>query len=311
MRVHTLEPARDTLHGLFSRDLPPAITIDSGDTVVLRTLDAGWGMEPPTERGATPRRFDDVRPEWKGDGHALCGPIAVNGAAPGMTLEVRINDLQPGTWGWTAGGGPFSALNKRLGVDDREEPLHWELDSTRLTARDQHGHTVLLRPFLGVIGMPPDEPGNHPTSPPRSTGGNLDCKELVVGSSLFLPIAVAGGLLSVGDGHGAQGDGEAGGTAIECAMDHVELTVVVHDNARLGTPHARTPAGWITFGLNEDLNEAMTAALDQMLALMCQVLAVSRYQAIALASVAVDLRVTQVANGVWGIHALLPHGAIR
>ncbi len=311
MRVHTIEPARDTLHGLFSRGLPPAITIDSGDTVVLRTLDAGWGIGPPPAPGADPPRFEGARPEWKGDGHALCGPIAVRGAEPGMTLEVRINDLRPGSWGWTGGGGPFSALNTRLGVDDREEPLHWELDATRMTGRDQHGHTVLLRPFLGVIGMPPAEPGKHPTSPPRATGGNLDCKELVVGSSLFLPVAVPGGLLSAGDGHAAQGDGEVGGTAIECPMERVELTVVVHDDARLTTPHARTPAGWVTFGLNEDLNEAMVAALDQMLILMGQLLAVTRHQALALASVAVDLRVTQVANGVWGIHALLPHGAIR
>lgn len=311
MPTHAIEPTRETLHGLFSPDLPPALTIDPGDTVVFRTLDAGWGIAPPSPATGKQDEFADARPEWRGDGHALCGPVAVRGAEPGMTLEIRIDDLRPGRWGWTYAGGRDSELNRRLGVVEREEPLYWTLDSDLLVGRDQHGHTVALRPFLGVIGMPPATPGPHPTAPPRPTGGNIDCKELVVGSSLFLPIAVPGGLVSVGDGHAAQGDGEVCGTAIECPMERAALTFLLHPDLDLALPRARTPAGWLTFGFDPDLNEAMVAALGAMLDLLGELLGVDRHRALALASIAVDLRITQVANGVWGVHAVLPHGAVR
>ncbi len=311
MRVHTIEPGRETLHGVFSPDLPPALTVDPGDTVVFRTLDAGWWLEPPIAPREERRRFDDARPEWRGNGHALCGPVAVRGAEPGMTLEVRIGELRPERWGRTFAGAAHSDLNRRLGVADREELLVWTLDPELMVGRDQHGHSVALRPFMGVLGMPPAEPGSHPTRPPRPTGGNIDCKELVPGSSLFLPVAVAGGLFSAGDGHAVQGDGEVSGQAIECPMERCELTFLLHEEMRLATPRARTPAGWVTFGFDRDLNEAMAVALEGMLDLLGEMVGADRHAALALASVAVDLRVTQVVNDVWGIHALLPHGAIR
>jgi len=201
MAIYTIEPDAQTLHGFFSPDLPPVLTIDSGDTIRFRTLDADWGLEPFTTfvpPGPPPRRRATttvVGPM----GHALCGPIAIRGAQPGMTLAIRIDALRPGPWGWTWAGGDL--------VDG--EVLHrWELDLDALRGRNQYGHQVALRPFMGVMGMPPAEPGQHATVPPRVTGGNLDCKELVVGSTLYLPIAVPGGLFSVGDGHALQGDGE-------------------------------------------------------------------------------------------------------
>ena len=311
MGKHIVEPGRETLHGVFSRELPPVLTVDPGDVVVFRTLDAGWGLEPPASPGAGRRRFEEARPEWRGDGHALCGPVAVRGAEPGMTLEIRIGEVRPGRWGWTHAGGPYSNLNRRLGVGDREELLVWDLDPDRLVGQNQHGHVVPLRPFMGVLGMPPAEPGLHPTRPPRPTGGNIDCKELVAGSSLFLPLAVPGGLISVGDGHAAQGDGEVGGQGIECPMERVELTFLLHETLRLMTPRARTPAGWLTFGFDRDLDEAAAVAVNAMLDLMGELIGVDRHTALALASVAVDLRVTQMVNDAWGIHALLPHGAIR
>jgi len=159
--------------------------------------------------------------------------------------------------------------------------------------------------------MPPDAPGRHPTPPPRPTGGNIDCRELVTGSTLYLPIAVSGALVSAGDGHGAQADGEAGGTAIECPMERAELTFRLRDDLRLATPWAETPAGWLTFGFDEDLDEATAIALDAMLGLMGERFGVGRAEALALASVVVELRITQAVNGVRGVHALLPHGALR
>jgi len=196
-------------------------------------------------------------------------------------------------------------------VADREELLVWDLDPDLLVGHDQHGHTVALHPFMGILGLPPAEPGMHSTRPPRPTGGNIDCKELVTGSSLFLPVAVPGGRLSVGDGHAAQGDGKVGGQAIECPMERVALTVLLHESPKLVTPRARTPAGWLTFGFDPDLNKATVVAIDAMLDLMGELLGVDRHTALALASVAVDLRVTQVVNEVSGVHALLSHALIR
>jgi acetamidase/formamidase len=151
----------------------------------------------------------------------------------------------------------------------------------------------------------------HSTIPPRVTGGNIDCKELGVGSTLYLPIAVEGGLFSTGDGHAVQGDGEVSITAIECPMDRVDLTFELVDDMPLTTPVANTPAGWITLGFHEDLDEALVIALEAMLTLMKRLHGLERLDALALASLTVDCRITQVVNGVRGVHAVLPHGAIR
>lgn len=312
MVIHTIEPERRTLHGHFSRDLPPVLTIDAGDTVRFRTLDAGWGLEPRDPAGGAWRRFEPLDSE-RDNGHALCGPVAIRGAAPGMTLEVRVDALRPGAWGWTRAGGWDSDFNRRLGLDaeDQGRILSWTLDAGALTARDQHGHSVPLRPFMGVMGLAPAEPGEHSTRPPRATGGNIDCKELVAGTTLYLPVAVPGALFSTGDGHGVQGDGEASGTAIECPMDAVELTFGLRDDLRLTTPRARTDEGWLTFGFHEDLQEATYIALDAMLDLLGEQYGLPRPEALALASLVVDLRITQIVNGSRGVHAVLPHGALR
>jgi acetamidase/formamidase len=164
---------------------------------------------------------------------------------------------------------------------------------------------------MGVMGMAPDEPGILSTRPPRVCGGNIDCKELVEGSTVFLPIAVKGGLFSTGDGHAAQGDGEASGTAIECPMERVELEFHIHPTLRLSMPRAHTPIGWVVMGLHEDLEEASLAALEEIVVLMEELHGVDRYEALILAGVAVDLRITQIVNGVCGVHAVLPHGAIQ
>lgn len=310
MAIYSIEPERSTLHGSFSRDYPPVLTIDSGDTVRFRTLDSGWGLEPSKGPGIKRRSFEP-RVKDQDSGHALCGPVAIRGAQPGMTLEVQINAIRPGAWGGTYAGGPHREINRRLGVADHEEALLWTLDPDALTGRDQYGHTLPLRPFMGVMGMPPDEPGIHSTIPPRRSGGNIDCKELVAGSTLYLPIAVPGALFSVGDGHAAQADGEVCGTAIECPMERVELTFRLRDDLHLTTPRAQTPAGWITFGFDVNLNEATLIALDAMLDLLREQYQLERHRALALASLMVDLRVTQIVNQVWGTHAILPPGAIQ
>lgn len=312
MALHLLKPERHTLHGHFSKDLPPVLSVEPGDTVRYRTLDAGWGLEPFGEARETRQLFGPRR-QGLDDGHALCGPVKVRGAEPGMTLEVHIGTLVPGTWGYTRAGGAWPAeLNRSLGVDEGDSHiLPWTLDTESMIGHSESGHSVALSPFMGVLGMPPGEPGVHPTAPPRASGGNIDCKELIPGSTLFLPIPVSGGLFSVGDGHAAQGDGEVSGTAIECPMEQVDLHFGLREDMRLTAPRAKTPTAWLTFGFHTDLNEAMRLALADMLGLMGELLGVPRKEALALASVVVNLRITQVVNGVCGVHAVLPHGAVR
>lgn len=309
MAIHELKPDRRTLHGHFSRDLAPVLEVDSGDTVRFTTLDCGWGLEPNSFGGEPQRRFEPRDAELD-RGHALCGPVAIRGAMPGMTVEVVIGALRPGAWGWTEAGGWDHAVNRRLGLVDDQCKLHWDLDAARESATNQHGRTVRVRPFMGVMGMPPAEAGIHATSPPRSTGGNIDCKELVTGTSLFLPVAVETGLFSTGDGHAAQGDGEVSETPIEVPIERCDLTLILHPEMTIASPRARTTEGWLTFGFHEDLDEAMFLALDSMLALLGEQYGMGRAEALAMAGIVVDLRVTQVANGVKGVHAVLPHGAI-
>jgi acetamidase/formamidase len=228
-----------------------------------------------------------------------------------MTLEVQIDEIVPATYGWTVAGGWENGINERLGVENDQIFLQWALDIEEMVGQNQFGHTVPLRPFMGVMGMPPDEPGVHPTAPPRVTGGNIDCKELVAGSTLYLPIAVEGGLFSVGDGHGLQADGEVSSTAIECPMERVVLTFRLHEERHIETPRAYTEAGWITFGFDKDLDEATLLALEEMLRLIEEKHGIRRPVSLGLASLLVDMRITQIVNGVRGVHAVLPHGAIR
>jgi acetamidase/formamidase len=307
MTTYNIEPIRETLHGTFSREYPAILTIDSGDTVRFRTLISSWIIDYTKD----PPEYFEPRVKGRDGGHALCGPVAIRGAEPGMTLEIRINEVRPANWGLTSVGGRDSAVNRHLGLVEQRSTLVWTLDAAAMTGRDQYGHTLALSPFMGVMGMPPDEPGIHLTAPPRFCGGNLDCKELIAGSTLYLPISVPQALFSVGDGHAVQGDGEVCGVAIECPMEYVDLTFHVHDQMRLTTPRARTATAWVTLGVHEDLHEASLIALEAMIDLMNEQYQIPRAQALGLASLVVDLRVTQIVNGVLGVHAMLPYDAIK
>jgi acetamidase/formamidase len=157
--------------------------------------------------------------------------------------------------------------------------------------------------------MPPAESGVHSTIPPRPCGGNIDCKELVAGSVLFLPIAVDEALFSAGDGHAAQGDGEISGTAIECPVE-AQVTLDLRGDFPIQWPVARTATSWLTFGFHENLEAAARIAIDGMLDLMQREHGLARNDALALASVVVDLRVTQLANKTLGVHAVLNDAAL-
>jgi acetamidase/formamidase len=246
---------------------------------------AGWDVG----RG---QPFESRSPELD-TGHALAGPIEVRGARAGRVLEVRIEEVVPASWGVTYGGP--------------DHKIDWELADGVGRAL---GREIRLAPFLGVLGMPPSEPGDHSTIPPRSSGGNIDCKELVAGTTLYLPIPVDGALFSAGDGHAAQGDGEVSGTAVEAPVE-AQVTLGVRDDLVLEWPAARIDGAWLTFGFDEHLGLAARIAVDGMLDLMEREHGLSRPDALGLASVVVDLRVTQVVNRVLGVHAVLRDDAFR
>jgi acetamidase/formamidase len=282
---HELPLDAAVLHGRFSRELEPVLTVDPGDSVRFSTPNAGWrvGRDEP---------FRSRSPELD-TGHALAGPVEVRGARAGQVLEVRIDEVVPGPWGVTFGGTGHR--------------LDWELADGVGRAL---GREVGLAPFLGVLGMPPDEPGDHSTIPPRRSGGNIDCKELVAGTTLYLPIPVDGALFSAGDGHAAQGDGEVSGTAIEAPVE-ARVTLGVRDDLTLEWPVARIDGAWLTFGFDEHLGRAAKIAVGGIVDLMEREHRLDRDDALALASVVVDLRVTQVVNQVLGVHAVLRDDAWR
>lgn len=264
MALHELPLDASVLHGHFSRELEPVLSVDPGDSVRFSVPNARWDLSPDEQLASRNPELDT--------GHALAGPIEVRGARADQTLVVRIDEVLPGPWGVT-----------------RSEPPHridWEL-------RDGLGHgagrRIRLAPFLGVLGMPPSDPGTHSTVPPRPSGGNIDCKELVAGTTLFLPIPVDGALFSAGDGHAAQGDGEVSGTAVETPVT-AQVTLDVRDDLPLEWPAARIDGAWLTFGFHEHLGLAARIAVDGMLDLMEREHGVTRADALGLASVAVDLR---------------------
>ena len=282
---HELPLDASVLHGHFSRELEPALSVEPGDSVAFSVPNAGWetGRDEP---------LASRNPELD-TGHALAGPIEVRGARAGQVLEVRIDEVTPAAWGVTFGG--------------EGHRLDWELDGGVGRAA---GRSVALAPFLGVLGMPPDEPGVHATIPPRRCGGNIDCKELVAGTTLFLPIPVDGARFSAGDGHAAQGDGEVSGTAIEAPVE-AQVTLDVRDDLELEWPLARIDGAWLVFGFDEHLGRAARIAVDGMLGVMEREHGLSPAEALAFASVVVDLRVTQVVNRVLGVHAVLRDDALR
>jgi acetamidase/formamidase len=267
------------LHGHFSCELEPVLSVDAGDSVRIAVPNAGWFRDPYERIVARDPALDT--------GHALAGPIEVRGAKAGQTLEIRIEEVTVGQWGVTHSGDSHR--------------IDWELDEGVGLGG---GRAVRLAPFFGVLGMPPPHEGAHSTIPPRRWGGNIDCKELVAGTTLFLPIPVDGALFSAGDGHAAQGDGEVSGWAIETPA-RAQLTIDVRDDLSLEWPTARIDGAWLAFGFDEHLGRAARIAVDGMLAVMARELGLTGGDALVLASVGVDLRVTQVVNETLGVHAVL------
>jgi acetamidase/formamidase len=239
--------------------------------------------------------------------HILTGPVAVRGALPGDTLEVRILGIElTADWGWNIirplkGALPeeFSELSRRTIPIDREAAV----------ARLPWGVDVPLRPFFGIIGVaPPPKYGRVSSIEPREYGGNIDNKEFVPGTSLFLPVFVPGANFSAGDGHAVQGDGEVCLTALETCLKGV-FQVTLHKRP-LNFPRAITPTHYIAMGFDADLDNAAKQALRNMIAWLLELKPWTAEEAYVFCSLACDLHVTQIVDGNKGIHAMVSRSVI-
>jgi acetamidase/formamidase len=313
--LHHLASTPDTVRfGIFDAAFDPVLTVAPGDTVVIDCVSGGPEVMPAPDSGlAIPpalRAIHDARLERIGP-HILTGPVAIAGAEPGDTLEVRIEAIEPNnTWG-------YCAVRPLAGTLPDEFPeryvSHITVDAAAGTCKPAWGPTLPLRPFFGTTGVaPPARYGRLSSREPREHGGNMDCKELVAGSTLFLPVWVPGANFSAGDGHGRQGDGEVCVNALEMGLTGT-FTFVLHKAADVGTrtwPSAESPTHYLTLGFNEDLDLAMKQALRGMIDLIVSRSSLSRVQAYQFCSLAVDFRVTQMVNGEKGVHGMLEKGVL-
>jgi acetamidase/formamidase len=295
--------------GYYDARLQPVLRVASGDRIRVETMVAG-GLQRLRLAGANedeiPASLKQVeqRVTERGPGaHPLTGPIFIDGAQPGDTLEVHIVAIEFlhnfGVNAFSPGGGvlpddfPYAGLKL----------FRWAPGADRVSFAP--GITLPLAPFFGSIGVaPPPLVGRISSRPPGWHGGNLDNKDLVAGSVLFLPVHVPGALLSIGDGHARQGDGEVTGTALETSLRGT-FEVRVRKGQRLRWPRAETPTDYITMGLNEDLDEAARLAVREMVDFLVAEKKMSRDEAYMLCSLATDLHVTQAVDATKGVHATL------
>jgi acetamidase/formamidase len=237
------------------------------------------------------------------------GPIYVADAEPGDTLEVRIRSVDL----WLPIAGQNIVPNRGLLPEDfpyRRDRVLW-LDLVKRTVEYAPGVVVSLKPFWGVIGVaPPVTMGRVPSGAPNIFGGNMDNKDLGPGSVVYLPVHVRGALLSVGDGHAAQGHGEVCTGAIETSLKG-EIQVILHKGKSILWPRGETPTHFMTMGLHTDLDEAVKIATREMLKFLVEEKGLKRDDAYMLASAAMDLIVTQVVDGTKGIHALIPKAIFK
>jgi acetamidase/formamidase len=300
-------------HFGWDRDNEPKLIVAPGESVEFNIVDTGGGEITPNSTVDDLDRMDHTRFA------PLTGPICVDGAVPGDALKITMLDLAPSGWGW-------SMVTPRYGIlaDEFDEPLlHiWRYDpSTKQPAVYKDIAHVPIKPFPGIIGLSPGEPGTHSHGPPRNIGGNLDMRDISTGVELYLPVEVPGGLLSLGDTHAAQGHGELAGTALESPID-VALQIDLVKQANLPGPRLITPgpvarhldhAGYfVTCGVETDLVEAARAATRHMIELLGQRHQISPIDAYLLCSVCGDLCISEMVNKPVNVVSLyFPRAAVE
>ncbi|RDW72856.1 putative acetamidase formamidase protein [Coleophoma cylindrospora] len=286
----------------WNNAVTPILTVDSGAEISFDLADGGNNQITDKSTVADVENFQNDLAD------PIYGPIYVNGSEPGDVLKVEFLDLQCAPYAWTA-------ILKGYGVlaEDFPEPYLkiWDLSPEQQAkgyAVFKEGIHVPLRPFLGVVGVAPAEPGDHDTIPPQDTGGNIDCKYITQGSTLYLPVKVKGALLSCGDGHGAQGDGEVGGSAMETPMKARLRLTVEKGKLWLRSPHYLTNPATMRqaevlalgeygcLGIDSDLFQASKKACRQMIEWLVNTKGLTREEACILMSVAGDLKIVEAVD---------------
>jgi acetamidase/formamidase len=309
--LHVLKPTPKTVAwGYYAATTPPALRIKSGDTVEAHTLITstpqrleGAGVKPDQIEPSLREIVSAVTDKGPG-GHILTGPIYIEGAEAGDVLEVRIQSINLAI--------PYAYTAFRPGAGFLPEDFAHSkmkiipLDEKRMVGHFGDGIEIPLRPFFGSMGVaPPEASGRISSAPPGIHAGNLDNKELVAGTTLFIPVHVRGALFQVGDGHAAQGNGEVCITALETSL-YGKLQFIVRKDMKLRWPRAETPTAFMTMGINEDLTEATRIAAREMIDFLVAEKKLSRDDAYMLSSVAADFSVTQLVDGTKGVHAMIP-----
>lgn len=302
--IHDL--AEGHRHYVWNNAIEPALEIDPGEAVELHVRDASDEQITATSGVEAIHALDFARV------NPVCGPVFVKGARPGDVLAVEILEFRPSDWGWTAIIPGFGLL-----ADEFPDP--WlRISKVDETDGVRFAENVRLpyRPFPGTIGVAPPEPGEHSVIPPSRFGGNVDVKHLRAGTTLYLPVGVAGALFSLGDTHAAMGDGEVCGTAVESAMDVVVRLSVRRDftvtapqfHVPAPPPHDGEPTSYhVCTGVGPDLMEATRDATRATIAYLGARYGLERQEAYALASVAADLRIHEVVDAPnWVVGMFLP-----
>ncbi len=315
-RVHELPVTPANIHwGYYDARVAPVLRVASGDRVNVQTMIAG-GLGRLRMLGVADAEFPagiravEAAITDRGPGaHPMTGPIHVDGAEPGDMLEVRFLSIgYLHTFGLNAfapGGGTIPEEFPYAGL----KLLRWSAGATAVEFGP--GITLPLAPFFGSVGVaPPPQSGRLSSRQPGWHAGNLDNKDLVAGSTLYVPVHVPGALLSIGDGHAMQGHGEVSGTALETSLTG-QIEVRLHKGQRLKWPRAETPTHYISMGLHEDLDEANKLAVREMVEFLVATKKLSRDDAYMLCSLAADLHVTQSVDGVKGVHATLAKSLFR
>jgi acetamidase/formamidase len=307
-RVHHLPATPETVaYGYYSAAAKPVLHVASGDIVEVETLITNTpdrleaaGVPPGQVQQSLRDIVSKVTDKGPG-GHILTGPIAVDGAEVGDVLEVRILSIRPAIgYGYN---GCRGFLPDNCG-DPRTRII--QLDTVHMTASLGDSVTIPLHPFFGSMGdAPPPDSGRLSSNPPGTHAGNLDNKELVAGTTLFIPVHAPGALFEIGDGHMAQGDGEVDQTAIETSLvGHVQL--IVRKDMHLTWPQAETPTHYITMGTDKDLTQATRVAVQNMVDFLASTRHMPTVEAYRLASIAADLHITELVDGNVGVHMMIP-----
>ncbi len=308
---YSLKPTPKTIAwGYYDASTPPVLRVKSGDTVEIQTLITsspkrleGAGLPADQVEQSLRDIHDQVKDKGPG-GHILTGPVYIEDAQPGDVLEVRIVSVRLAIPYAYNGFGP----GRGFLPEDYPYPKMKiiPLDEKRMVARFAPGIEIPLHPFFGSMGVaPPESSGKFSSNPPWIHAGNLDNKDLVAGTTLYIPVHAAGALFEVGDGHAGQGNGEVDITAMETSLVGT-FQFVVRKDMHLRWPRAETPTHFITMGLHEDLNEATKLAVREMIDFLITEKHLSRDDAYMLSSVAADLSITELVDGNKGVHMAIP-----